>query len=296
MNYRTRDGIEHIETTSQDELLKKLYGSAIGRFSLKILTQPVLSKIAGKFLDSSLSKFLIEPFLNSNNIDRNQYIMEGFECFNDCFTRQIKEGMREIDITPNHLISPCDCKVLSYDIEPDATFIIKNTKYTVASLLKDKKLAERYKQGNITILRLSVDDYHRYCYIDDGCKTSNRFISGILHTVNPIATEYAKIYAENSREYTLLHTKNFGDVIQIEVGALLVGRIKNHHNKHRFKRGEEKGMFEYGGSTIVLITNKDNVKIDTDILENTALGVETKVKMGERIGCNYSQNHSLTNS
>ena len=284
MNYRTRDGLECITNTSQDEFLKKLYGSSLGRLSLKILTQPVLSKIAGRFLDSGCSKFLIEPFLNSNNIDRNQFIMDGFECFNDCFTRRIKDDMREIDMNPNHLISPCDCKALSYDIEADSTFIIKNTKYTVASLLKDKKLAEKYSEGNITILRLSVDDYHRYCYIDDGCKTSNRFIPGILHTVNPIATEYSKIYSENSREYTLLHTKNFGDVIQIEVGALLVGRIKNHHNKHRFKRGEEKGMFEYGGSTIVLLTKKDYVKIDMDILENTADGFETKIQMGEKIG------------
>lgn len=284
MNYRTRDGIECITNTSQDEFLKKLYGSSLGRFSLKLLTQPILSRIAGMFLDSSCSKFLIEPFLNSNNIDRSQFIMDGFNCFNDCFTRRIKDDMRKIDMNPEHLISPCDCKVLSYDIESDSTFIIKNTKYTVASLLKDKKLADRYSQGNITILRLSVDDYHRYCYIDDGCKTSNRFIPGILHTVNPIANEYAKIYSENSREYTLLHTKNFGDVIQIEVGALLVGRIKNHHNKHSFKRGEEKGMFEYGGSTIVLLTKKDKVKIDTDILENTADGFETKVQMGEKIG------------
>ncbi len=284
MNYKTRDGIEHIVSTSQDELLRKLYGSTLGRISLKLLTKPALSKLAGLFLDSSYSKFLIKPFLKNNNIDTSQFVMEGFECFNDCFTRRIKDDMRNIDMNPNHLISPCDCKVTSYDITADSSFIIKNTKYTVASLLKDKKLAEKYNEGNITILRLSVDDYHRYCYIDDGCKTSNRFISGILHTVNPIATEYAKIYSENSREYTLLHTKNFGDVIQIEVGALLVGRIKNHHNRHRFRRGEEKGMFEYGGSTIVLLTKKDKVRIDTDILENTADGFETKIQMGEKIG------------
>lgn len=284
MNYRTRDGIEYITLTNQDELLKKLYGSVFGRFSLNLLTRPGLSKLAGKFLDSRFSKFLIEPFIKNNNIDTSQFEMDGFECFNDCFTRRIKDGKRKIDMNPKHLISPCDCKATSYDISPDATFIIKNTKYTVASLLKDKKLADRFSEGNITILRLSVDDYHRYCYIDDGCKTSNRFISGILHTVNPIATEYAKIYAENSREYTLLHTKNFGDVIQIEVGALLVGRIKNHHNRHHFKRGEEKGMFEYGGSTIVLLTQKNKVSIDNDILENTACGYETKISMGEKIG------------
>lgn len=284
MNYRDRNGHEYINNTNQDVLLTKLYGSVAGRCTLKLLTRPAISKLAGYFLDTRLSCFLIEPFIRKNNIDEEQYIMEGHRCFNDCFCRQIKPGMRNIDMMPSHLISPCDCKVTAYDISKRNTFIIKNSVYTVESLLRDKNLAEKYKEGNIIILRLTVDDYHRYCYIDDGYKTSNRFIPGILHTVNPIATEYAKIYSENSREYTLMHTKNFGDVVQIEVGALLVGRIRNHHGRYRMKRGQEKGLFEYGGSTIILLTSKSYVKVDQEILDNTSQGFETVVKMGEKIG------------
>ncbi len=284
MNYRDRLGNELINDTNQDVFLNNLYGSVAGRCFLKILTQPVISKLAGCFLDTRLSCFLNKPFIDSNNIDTSQFDMKGFRCFNDCFTRKILPGKRIIDMEPSHLISPCDCKATSYDISKRATFIIKNSVYTVESLLKDKELAAKYKEGNITILRLTVDDYHRYCYIDDGYKTSNRFIPGILHTVNPIATKYARIYSENSREYTLMHTRNFGDVIQIEVGALLVGRIKNHHARHAMERGQEKGMFEYGGSTIVLLTKKSDVMIDEDILKNTRDGFETNVKMGEKIG------------
>lgn len=278
-----KQNIIHMDT-AQDEMLQKLYGSVAGRISLKIFTRPIISKIVGSFLDSPLSCFLIEPFLKKNNIDRSQYEMTGFRCFNDCFTRRIKAGKREIDFVPCHFISPCDCKAVSYPISEKATFCMKNSVYTVASLLKDKKIAARYAEGNITILRLTVDDYHRYCYIDEGSKTENRFIPGILHTVNPIAANYAKIYSENSREYCILHTRHFGDVVQIEVGALLVGRIKNHHGRYCMKRGQEKGMFEYGGSTIVLLTKKSHVQIDEDILENTRNGFETLVKMGEKIG------------
>lgn len=135
------------------------------------------------------------------------------------------------------------------------------------------------------IFRLCVDDYHRYCYIDDGVKNEDIFIKGELHTVNPIALEKYNIYKRNCREYTMLHTENFGDVVQVEVGAMLVGRIKNRHwNTHYFSKGEEKGMFEYGGSTVVLLFEKDTVEVDKDILANSAKGIETAVKYGEKIG------------
>ena len=135
------------------------------------------------------------------------------------------------------------------------------------------------------IFRLCVDDYHRYCYIDNGIKTENTHIRGEFHTVNPIALERYNVYKRNSREFTILHTENFGDVVYIEVGAMLVGKIKNRHlNEHTFVKGEEKGMFEYGGSTIVLLFEKDYISVDSDILANSAHGYETVVKYGEKIG------------
>ena len=90
------------------------------------------------------------------------------------------------------------------------------------------------------------------------------------------------MFAQNDRVVNFLDLENFGAMIQIEVGALLVGRIKNH-NIADFKKGEEKGFFELGGSTIILLTRK-NIKIDDDILEQSAQGIETKVNYGERIG------------
>ncbi|MCH5202771.1 MAG: phosphatidylserine decarboxylase, partial [Oscillospiraceae bacterium] len=92
------------------------------------------------------------------------------------------------------------------------------------------------------------------------------------------------VFVQNSREYTVLHTDNFGDVVQVEIGALMVGKIKNHHQKGEITRGAEKGMFLFGGSTIVLLINKDKAEIDNIFFENTANEMETIVKMGEAIG------------
>ena len=82
----------------------------------------------------------------------------------------------------------------------------------------------------------------------------------------------------------MIDTKNFGKVVQMEVGAMCVGRITNYHHKAIVRRGQEKGRFEFGGSTVVLLLRRDYVAVDDDILKNSAEGIETKVKLGERIG------------
>ena len=66
---------------------------------------------------------------------------------------------------------------------------------------------------------------------------------------------------------------------------MMVGRIvNNHRGEHSFSRGEEKGRFEFGGSTIILLTQKGRVVPDEEFLTNTAADEETFVKCGERIG------------
>jgi phosphatidylserine decarboxylase len=281
---KTRTGKIITTNQKQNKLLKKMYGSAVGRVFLKTLTAPAVSRIAGSFMDSPPSKLLIKPFIKRSGIDTSQYIMEGFRSYNDFFTRVVKPEKRPVDFTPEHLISPCDSKLTVYKISKNSIFRIKGSRYRVRDLLQNDFLAQRYCGGYCLIFRLEVDDYHRYCYIDNGIKTDNTFIAGELHTVNPIALEKYNIYKRNSREYTVLHTEHFGDVVQVEVGAMMVGRIVNHHGECAFFRGQEKGKFEFGGSTIVMLFGKDTIIPDRDILVNSSQGIETVVKYGEKIG------------
>jgi phosphatidylserine decarboxylase len=284
---KTRTGKIITTNQKQNKLLKKMYGSAVGRVFLKTLTAPAVSRIAGSFMDSRPSKLLIKPFIKRSGIDTSQYIMEGFRSYNDFFTRVVKPEKRPVDFTPEHLISPCDSKLTVYKISKNSIFRIKGSRYRVRDLLQNDFLAQRYCGGYCLIFRLEVDDYHRYCYIDNGIKTDNTFIAGELHTVNPIALEKYNIYKRNSREYTVLHTEHFGDVVQVEVGAMMVGRIVNHHGECAFFRGQEKGKFEFGGSTIVMLFGKDTIIPDRDILVNSSEGIETVVKYGEKIGVKY---------
>ena len=89
-------------------------------------------------------------------------------------------------------------------------------------------------------------------------------IRGVLHTVRPIALAKFPVFVQNSREVTIEQTENFGKIAQIEIGALLVGRITNKKAEKRVKRGQEKGYFEFGGSTIVLLLSKKYAKYYKD--------------------------------
>ena len=284
MRQKTRDGILIEGADGQDRLLAALYGNTLGRLLLKPLTAPWLSKAAGWFLSTGASKIFIRSFIKNNNIDMSQFEPVPYESYNDFFSRRIRPEARPVDMDPKHLISPADSKLTALPITETGRFTLKHTEYTVGSLLKNPSLAAAYVGGQALIFRLTVDDYHRYCYAFDGEKGENVTIPGRLHTVNPIANDFFPIYKENAREYTILRTAQFGEVIAMEVGALLVGKIVNHHGPASVRRGQEKGYFRFGGSTVVLLLKKDTAVLDDDILENSRNGIETVVKFGEKIG------------
>lgn len=286
---RNRNG-ELIESSlKQDSSLEFLYGSFYGRLILKILTKPFVSKIVGAYMNSQRSCKMIDGFIAKQEIDMTQFEEREFVSYNDFFTRKIKPEKRNVDFDENSLISPCDSKLSAYPINDDSVFYIKNSYYSVLDILGGNEKAKEFSGGICLIFRLAVDDYHRYCYFDNGEKGDNFFVKGELHTVKPIALNKFNIYKRNCREYSFLQTENFGEVAQIEVGAMMVGKIKNLHQKHKFKRGEEKGMFEFGGSTIVVLLKKDSAVIDSDIVLNTQNGIETAVKFGEKIGVKFQR-------
>ena len=254
--------------------LKFLYNRVLGRLILKLLTKKAVSNIYAKYMTSKFSKLKIKKFIKNNNIDMSEYIEEDYSCFNDFFIRQIKPNKRKIQ---NDLIAVCDSKLSVYKITKDSTFKIKNSIYTIEELIGDKK---DYKYA--LIFRLCVDDYHHYVYPDNGKVISKKRIEGRLHTVQPISSKRYKVFHENTREITYLDCNNLGEIAYIEVGALLVGKIVNEE-KVKFTKGEEKGHFEFGGSTVIMLINKE-IKIDKKILENTEKEIETIVKLGNKIG------------
>ncbi|MBR4914953.1 MAG: phosphatidylserine decarboxylase [Clostridiales bacterium] len=257
-----------------------LYNNFVGRIFLGIAVSPFVSNIYAWKNSKKSSAKKIPAFIRDHNINMSDYEDREYKSFTDFFTRKIRYGKRPVDMKPESLISPADSKLLVYEIEKDTSLRVKGRTYTVDEILADSENAKEFAGGYALVFRLTVDDYHRFCYPDKGCLISKRMIKGKLHTVSPVSKNH-KIYMENTRLVNLLKTEKFGTIAYIEVGAMLIGRIVDN-GTDVFEKGQEKGYFEPGGSTVIILVK--NVEIDKDIMEQSASGIETKVRYGERIG------------
>ena len=104
------------------------------------------------------------------------------------------------------------------------------------------------------LVRLAPVDYHHMHYPDDGTTQDHQRLGRRLWTVNWHALQSKPdILFANERNVNILETRNFGRLGFVEVGALSVGRIAQVHPLHLpFRRGEEKAVFRFGGSAIVV--------------------------------------------
>ena len=281
--------------------LRFLYDTPVGRACLRVLIRPWPSRLAGACLNTGISRLMIPGFIRRNGIDMRDYVSRPYRSFNDFFTRELKPGTRPLDADEQALAAPCDARLSVYSIGKDSLFRVKGQAYTVADLLgfsgecggpqgEDDPLLDLLALessllgGTALVFRLCVDDYHRYVYFDDGAQGENVHIPGELHTVRPAALERVRVLARNSREFCVLETAHFGRCVQVEVGAMMVGRIHNHRQSCVFRRGEEKGMFRFGGSTVVLLLGSETASLRPDIEALRDGNTELRVRLGEAIG------------
>jgi len=284
--YERESGQLKTEKVAGEKWLLWLYNNPIGEATLWALAKKKLvSTIYGNMMDRTYSAKKIHPFIEDFDIDMSIAQRQDFKNFNDFFTRKLNDDARLIDTSSNIIVSPADGKILVYDDISDSDFIIKGFRFDVSSFLANPDLAQKYHDGSLLIIRLAPVDYHRVHFPVSGNLSPNKKIEGDYYSVNPIALrKKAEIFCLNKREYTIISNPLFGDVNIAEVGATMVGSIEQTFKGSFANKGEEKGYFKFGGSTVVLLFEKSKILIDGDLLINTAKGYETTIKMGERIG------------
>jgi phosphatidylserine decarboxylase len=283
---RASQGLVHDNDYSQ-HLIQFLYSNPIGRLLLGFISSKVYSRMSALYYHSKRSVPKIAEIEKLYHLDRSEYEGSHFRSFNDFFTRELKPETRPFSHKPTAFISPADAKVTYKDISDDLKIEVKGGRYTLGDLIDDTELAREYIGGACLIFRLSMGDCHHYIFPDDGIVKSTKIINGKLHTVRPIAHQKYKSYISNYRVVSELETKHFGNIIFIEIGALLVGKI-NNYRKPTFQKGEGKGYFELGGSTIIVLTEHNAIKIDDDIKTYSDKGTETQVNRGETVGGKYA--------
>lgn len=282
------------ETVFQVQQMKRLYNHPLGKLLERALvSRPWFSKIYPQIMTRQMpAQEQIAYFVKQYAIDTDEllYPLDHFASFNQFFIRELKPEARPMPVDSDILISPADARLLALPIQKETVYPIKGREWNLRQLLANRNLAHQFEGGQALIYRLAPVDYHRYAYIDSGSHGPQVDLPGALHSVSPIALETGlSVFTQNRRSYTLLKTRHFGPVLQMEVGALMVGRIVNHlTGQATFERGQERGYFEWGGSTIIQLFSQDAIQVDSDILAYSAQGIETLVKYRSQVGHRYA--------
>ncbi|HLS28584.1 MAG TPA: phosphatidylserine decarboxylase [Opitutales bacterium] len=273
-----------------EKWLRWSYETAPGRLFLNLLVRrPFFSKLYGRAMNKPKSKVRIAPFIEKYGIDSTEFRApaDSFASFNDFFHRRLKPEARPIAPGEEIACFPADGRHLGYQsLAETDSFIAKGERFDLRRFLQDDELAERYADGAAIVSRLCPVDYHRYHFPCDGIAGESRLINGWLYSVNPIALRQNVGYlAANKRSYSLLESPIFGTVLYAEIGATCVGSLVNTYLPGKpVEKGAEKGYFKFGGSCTILLFEKGRIRLDSDLVENTAQNRELYAKMGDRLG------------
>ncbi|KAL6517665.1 phosphatidylserine decarboxylase [Orobanche minor] len=294
---RTRRLVEETIDAKIVLSMRAIYQSRVGLGLMDRGAKELLQSISekqGRKMDSAesaknITKF-ITLFKDQINLSEIKHPLEYFKTFNDFFIRELRPGARPITDADCDDVAVCaaDCRLTAFETVADCTRLwIKGRKFSVQGLLGTELCSSAFTDGSLVMFRLAPQDYHRFHVPVSGTIEKFVEIPGCLYTVNPIAvnSKYCNVFTENKRVVSLISTKEFGKVAFVAIGATMVGSITFSKKEGDFvKKGDEFGYFSFGGSTVICVFEKDTIKIDDDLLENSSRSLETLVSVGMRLG------------
>ncbi len=267
--------------------LRWVYENPLGRAALWLLVKrAVFSRWYGWRMNRPASRAMIAPFIKRYGIDTNEMAdaPESFPHFNAFFSRKLKPAARPLASDTDTIIFPADGRHFAIpDIAANDGIFVKGVRFDLGALLDDAALAERFAGAALLISRLCPVDYHRFHFPCAGTPGAPRLINGPLYSVNPIALRQRPgIFWENKRYLTELQTPDCGTVLFMEVGATCVGKVVHISRAlQSVAKGDEKGFFLFGGSSVITIFEPGRVKFADDLIEHSAQGREVYTRMGE---------------
>ena len=270
--------------------LRFAYDNPVGRFFVwAFARRAFFSKWYGWKMNKRESALQIIPFISKYNIDVDEFAKRAFDykTFNEFFYRALKAEARPIALGDEVAVFPADGRHLAFqNIESAAGFYVKGSKFSFAELLGNEEAAQKFAGGAMLISRLCPVDYHRFHFPVSGTPGEPRLINGWLYSVSPVALRRRLRYLiENKRVVTLVESPQFGTVAVIEVGATNVGSIQQSFVPGRaVAKGDEKGLFAFGGSCVITVFARGRIRFDVDLLAQSENQVETYAKMGDRLG------------
>jgi phosphatidylserine decarboxylase len=228
-----------------------------------------------------------------SDLDLSEAKATHFKSLHDCFTRELKPGLRAPDPDPAVVVSPCDAIVGAHGAIADTElFQVKGAPYSLLDLVGDPALVEAHRNGRFVTLRLTSSMYHRFHAPCDGRIERVTFIAGDTWNVNPIALKrIEKLFCKNERAVISIRLPGGEALTLVPVAAILVASIRLHFLDRVFnaqsrgpvafpcdvavRKGCELGWFEHGSTIIVLAPDHfefcDNVTDGARILAGQPL-------------------------
>lgn len=275
--------------------IKFVYDNSFGQILAPIIASKPVSQLYGCYQDWSISSSKVAPFVKKFDIDLSIYkagsVASGkkersYKSFNEFFIREFEANQRTFIEDENAMPAFCEARYFGHpQIDNDVKIPVKGKLLNAKDLLGGSTWSTTFEGGPLLVARLCPVDYHRYHYPLAG-KTLDSFqISGQYHSVNPLAlTSKPEIFIVNERRASILETERFGKLAYIEVGAAMVGKIiQSHDESTPHNKGDEKGYFLFGGSTVILLGEKGRWSPSEDILANTRDGIETYLHLGGEV-------------
>lgn len=287
IRYRDRQtGRIETEQVYGEAWLKRIYGNPLGMLVLHAAVRRAwFSSLYGKLSDRATSAAKVGPFIKKFGIKMEDFVVPpgGYATFNDFFYRKLAAGARPIDADPSVAIFPADARHLGFqDISTADGIYAKGQKLSVAELVGDRALGERYARGTVICSRLCPVDYHRFHFPVAGTPSAAVPIDGTLGSVNPIALRRKLNWLwENKRARVTLNAGAFGQVTLVAVGATNVGGIMETYTPDTaLTKGAERGYFRFGGSWVATLFEPGRVRLEQDLAGSTAEGIELLARFG----------------
>ncbi|SPQ21484.1 5ca93f65-ccab-4271-9d54-0b9d5afaf9a6 [Thermothielavioides terrestris] len=241
------------------------------------------------------SKKRIKQFIATYHINMDDFEPsdpDKYTNFEDFFTRRHKPGTRPTHAAEDasSAVVVADSRVVAYKSVAETTKLwIKGRDFSITNLVMDTDLGLRFREAAVASFRLSPQDYHRYHAPVAGRIRMFRSVPGDYYQVDAVALQSkVDILTRNRRQYVVIESEAFGDVLFVAIGATDVGSVEIHERFRepaaQVSKGDELGIFQFGGSSIIVAFEKGRIEFDQDLVELSKQKIQVAVEVGMSLG------------